>query len=81
MYERFFGLREPPFELTSNPKYLFFTPQHSEALANLEYELSSPKAITVVIGEAGIGKTTLVRARLNRIGAVTSRRSGWTTRR
>jgi general secretion pathway protein A len=64
MYERFFGLREPPFELTSNPKYLFFTPQHSEALANLEYGLSSAKAITVVIGEAGIGKTTLVRAAL-----------------
>ena len=64
MYQRFFGLREAPFELTSNPRYLFFTPQHSEALANLEYGLSSSKAITVVIGEAGIGKTTLVRAAL-----------------
>lgn len=64
MYLRFFGLREAPFELTSNPRYLFFTPQHSEALANLEYGLSSSKAITVVIGEAGIGKTTLVRAAL-----------------
>jgi len=64
MYLRFFGLREAPFELTSNPRYLFFTPQHGEALANLEYGLSSSKAITVVIGEAGIGKTTLVRAAL-----------------
>jgi general secretion pathway protein A len=64
MYQRFFGLRELPFELTSNPKYLFFSAQHREALANLEYGLSSAKAITVVVGEAGTGKTTLVRAAL-----------------
>ena len=64
MYQRFFGLRERPFELTSNPKYLFFSAQHREALANLEYGLSSAKAITVVVGEAGTGKTTLLRAAL-----------------
>jgi general secretion pathway protein A len=64
MYERFFGLSERPFELTSNLKYLFFTPQHREALANLEYGIASAKAITVVIGEAGLGKTTLLRAAL-----------------
>jgi type II secretory pathway predicted ATPase ExeA len=64
MYQRFFGLRELPFELTSNPKYLFFSAQHREALANLEYGLSSAKAITVVVGEAGTGKTTLLRAAL-----------------
>jgi general secretion pathway protein A len=64
MYTRFFGLRERPFELTSNPKFLFFTPQHREALANLEYGLSTAKAITVVVGEAGTGKTTLLRAAL-----------------
>src|SRR5262245_57322128 len=64
MYERFFGLSERPFELTANLKYLFFTPQHREALANLEYGIASAKAITVVIGEAGLGKTTLLRAAL-----------------
>ena len=64
MYQRFFGLHERPFELTSNPKYLFFSAQHREALANLEYGLSSAKAITVVVGEAGTGKTTLPRAAL-----------------
>ena len=64
MYLGFFGLREKPFELTANPKYLFFTPQHREALSNLEYGLSSSKAITVLIGEAGTGKTTLLRAAL-----------------
>ena len=64
MYQKFFGLRELPFELTSNPRYLFFSAQHREALANLEYGLSSAKAITVVVGEAGTGKTTLLRAAL-----------------
>ena len=64
MYQKFFGLRELPFELTSNPKYLFFSGQHREALANLEYGLSSSKAITVLVGEAGTGKTTLLRAAL-----------------
>lgn len=64
MYLSFFGLREKPFELTANPRYLFLTGQHREALSNLEYGLSSAKAITVLIGEAGTGKTTLLRAAL-----------------
>jgi general secretion pathway protein A len=62
MYQRFYGLRELPFELTPNPKYLFMTKQHQEALSNLQYGLSSAKAMTVLIGEAGTGKTTLLRA-------------------
>ena len=61
MYERFYGLRELPFELTPNPKFLFLTPRHREALSNLHYGLSSAKPITVLIGEAGTGKTTLLR--------------------
>jgi general secretion pathway protein A len=64
MYQRYYGLRELPFELTSDPKYLFFTAQHREALSNLQYGLSSAKAVTVLIGEAGTGKTTLLRAAL-----------------
>jgi general secretion pathway protein A len=64
MYQRYYGLRELPFELTSDPKYLFFTSQHREALSNLQYGLSSAKAVTVLIGEAGTGKTTLLRAAL-----------------
>jgi type II secretory pathway predicted ATPase ExeA len=64
MYERFYGFREAPFELTSNPRFLFFTAQHREALCNLEYGLSSAKPITVLIGEAGTGKSTLLRAAL-----------------
>jgi type II secretory pathway predicted ATPase ExeA len=62
MYQAFYGLRDLPFELTPDPKFLFFSPRHREALSNLEYGLSSAKAITVLIGEAGTGKTTLLRA-------------------
>jgi general secretion pathway protein A len=64
MYLRYYGLRELPFELTPNPRFLFMTPQHREALANLQYGLSTAKAVTLLIGEAGTGKTTLLRAAL-----------------
>jgi general secretion pathway protein A len=64
VYERFYGFREAPFELTSNPRFLFFTAQHREALCNLEYGLSVAKPVTVLIGEAGTGKSTLLRAAL-----------------
>jgi general secretion pathway protein A len=65
MYERFYGFREAPFELTSNPRFLFLTAQHREALCNLEYGLSAAKPVTVLIGEAGTGKSTLLRAALD----------------
>lgn len=65
MYERFYGLRELPFELTPDPRFLFFTAQHREALSNLQYGLLSAKSVTVLIGEAGTGKTTLLRAALD----------------
>jgi general secretion pathway protein A len=64
MYQSFYGLSEPPFELTSNPRFLFLTPQHQEALSNLKYGLSSAKAVTLLLGEAGTGKTSLLRAAL-----------------
>jgi general secretion pathway protein A len=64
MYQQFYGLRELPFELTPNPKYLFLAKQHREALSMLVYGLSSAKGVTVVIGEAGMGKTTLLHAAL-----------------
>jgi general secretion pathway protein A len=64
MYQRFYDLRELPFELTSNPRYLFFSAGHREALSNLEYGLSTAKGVTVLVGEAGTGKTTLLQAAL-----------------
>ena len=64
MYLDFFGLRELPFELTPNPRDLDLTPRHLEALSNLQYGLTASKAVTVLIGEAGTGKTTLLKAAL-----------------
>jgi general secretion pathway protein A len=64
MYEQFYGLAERPFDLTPNPKYLFLTPSHREALSSLEYGISARTGVTVLIGEAGTGKTTLIRATL-----------------
>jgi general secretion pathway protein A len=64
MYLDFYGLRELPFELTPNPRFLFMTAQHREALSTLQFGLSSGKPLTVLLGEAGTGKTTLLRAAL-----------------
>jgi type II secretory pathway predicted ATPase ExeA len=64
MYQTFYGLRELPFELTPNPRFLYLAPRHREALSNLEYGLASGKPVTVLTGEAGTGKTTLIRAAL-----------------
>src|SRR4029453_13554305 len=64
MYESFFGLTELPFELTANPKYLFLTPRQREALSTLQYGLFSAKPLTLLLGEAGTGKTTLIQAAL-----------------
>lgn len=66
MYEEFFGCRERPFDLTSDPKYLVLTAAHREALSNLEYGIASRKGITLLIGEAGSGKTTIIRTALER---------------
>lgn len=64
MYRDFFDLRERPFDLTPNPRYLLLTATHREALANLEYGITARKGLTLLTGEAGTGKTTLVRRAL-----------------
>jgi general secretion pathway protein A len=64
MYEAFYGLRERPFELTPNPRFLLMTPRHREALTTLEYGLSGRTGIALLVGEAGTGKTTIVHAAL-----------------
>ncbi len=61
MYETFYGLRERPFDLTPNPRFLLLTTRHREALSNLLYGLTSRRGLTLLIGEAGTGKTTLIR--------------------
>jgi general secretion pathway protein A len=65
MYRAYFGLKERPFQLTPNPRFLFLNPAHREALATLRYGLASSLGITLLLGEAGTGKTTLLRAALH----------------
>ena len=62
MYRTFFGFETRPFDLTPNPKFLVLTEAHQEALSVLDYGIASRKGITLLLGEAGTGKTTLIRA-------------------
>jgi len=64
MYRTFYDLNERPFELTSDPRYLCLTVQHREALSMLRYGLMARKGLALLIGEAGTGKTTMIRAAL-----------------
>jgi general secretion pathway protein A len=66
MYESFYGFRERPFDLTPNPRYLVLTDAHREALSNLEYAIASRKGVTLLLGDAGTGKTTVIRTALER---------------
>jgi general secretion pathway protein A len=62
MYEHYYGLRERPFSLTSNPRYLLLTSAHAEALSALRYGIGSRVGVIVLVGEAGTGKTMVIRA-------------------
>ena len=61
MYCDFYGLRERPFELTADAKFLYFNGTYREALAALQYGVSQRRGVVTLIGEAGTGKTTLLR--------------------
>lgn len=60
MYQRFFGLRESPFNVNPDPRYLFWTRSIQEALAGLTYGIQNRKGIILLTGEVGTGKTTLL---------------------
>ncbi|MEM6637476.1 MAG: AAA family ATPase [Pseudomonadota bacterium] len=64
LYNEFFGLRERPFTLLPDPDFIYWTRQHSRAFSILEYGIVSRAPITVVTGEVGAGKTTLVQGLL-----------------
>lgn len=76
MYESYFGLAERPFDLSPNPRFLFLSRRHSEALTHLRYGLTGRPGLTVLIGEAGTGKTTLIRAALQPATSRDSARQG-----
>jgi general secretion pathway protein A len=67
MYESFFGLREPAFSLTPDPRFLWPSETHQEGLAALIYGISRRKGFLLLTGEVGAGKTTLLRAALDQI--------------
>lgn len=68
MYEEFFGLRLNPFMLVPDPRFLYLTQQHREALAGLAYSVTRRKGFAVMTGDAGTGKTTLLRTLLASLG-------------
>jgi general secretion pathway protein A len=61
MYERFFGLDEPPFRLTPDPRYFFLSQKHRDALGHLVYGIREGAGFVAITGEIGAGKTTLLR--------------------
>jgi general secretion pathway protein A len=67
VYLKFFGLTEKPFELTPDPKFLFLTPGHREALAQLTCGVQEQKGFILITGEVGTGKTTLLRTLIHRL--------------
>ncbi|HEV7684452.1 MAG TPA: AAA family ATPase [Pyrinomonadaceae bacterium] len=67
MYAEFYGLKELPFTLTPDPRFIYFTPSHTEVMANLHYGIESGKGLIVVTGEVGTGKTTILRWMMQRL--------------
>src|SRR3989338_8377422 len=68
MYCQYYGLKERPFNVTSDPAFFFLSRKHKEALSHLLYGTSQRKGILVITGEIGTGKTTLCRFFLNQLG-------------
>jgi len=68
MYEVFYGLKEKPFTIQPDPDFLFLGRRHSMAYAMLEYGIQNRAGFSVICGEIGCGKTTLIRHLLNNLG-------------
>jgi general secretion pathway protein A len=69
MYQDYFGFSEMPFHVTPNPRFLFLSPTHQEALQHLRYGIEHKKGFIVLTGEVGCGKTTLCRKLLEDLEA------------
>jgi general secretion pathway protein A len=67
MYSSFFGLNEKPFAITPDPRYLYLSRRHAEALAHLLYGITESGGFIQLTGEVGTGKTTLVRSLLEQL--------------
>jgi len=69
VYLEYYGLKEPPFDMTPNPRFLFFSAKHREAFNHLLYGIRERKGFVQLTGEVGAGKTTICRAMLEQLGA------------
>ena len=69
VYLDYYGLKEPPFNITPNPRFLFYSAKHREAFNHLLYGIRERKGFVQLTGEVGAGKTTLCRALLEQLGA------------
>lgn len=67
MYLDYYGLTEPPFDITPNPRFLFYSAKHREAYNHLLYGIRERKGFVQLTGEVGAGKTTLCRATLEQL--------------
>jgi general secretion pathway protein A len=68
VYLEYYGLKEPPFSITPNPRFLFYSAKHREAYNHLLYGIRERKGFVQLTGEVGSGKTTLCRALLDELG-------------
>jgi general secretion pathway protein A len=66
MYENFYKLTKSPFRITPDPEFLYLSPSHKEAVASIVYGVNQRKGFIVVVGEVGLGKTTILRRYLAR---------------
>ena len=67
MYESFYGLKQKPFAVATNPSFLYFSQRHREALSYLTYGITERMGFIEITGEVGTGKTTICRALLNQL--------------
>lgn len=71
MYERYFGLKEKPFRITPDPRFLYLSEKHAEALDHLYYGITQGEGFMVISGDVGTGKTTIIRSLLERLDDLT----------
>jgi len=64
MYQDFYHLKREPFHITPNPEFLFLSPSHKQALGSIVYGVRNRKGFIVIVGEVGVGKTTILRSYL-----------------